>query len=242
MFTQKKFEISFRIMLIIVGIFAISTAPLLGLPILGGVISQGILGGFSGKVGPVVGGKWKDIDYMRGYVTPANPNTAGQQTVRAKFSALVAVYRQILSTIIQPYWDMFYTNMSGCNAWIKENYALASSAGVIDENAIMSKGTLQATDGLVFTYNAGTGAADLSWRDNTGEGNALGTDSVGVVVLNPSQQKLTTHFEAVTRTSGTVSLTLSVGLDDPGLIAYLFFFRGTGSEMIVSDSVGVVGL
>ena len=30
-----------------------------------GTITKGILGGFSGKVGSVVGGSWKGIDYMR---------------------------------------------------------------------------------------------------------------------------------------------------------------------------------
>ena len=30
-----------------------------------GTISKGILGGFSGKVGTVIGGNWKGIDYMR---------------------------------------------------------------------------------------------------------------------------------------------------------------------------------
>ena len=31
-----------------------------------GTIKQGILGGFSGKVGSVIGGIWKGISYMRG--------------------------------------------------------------------------------------------------------------------------------------------------------------------------------
>jgi hypothetical protein len=35
-----------------------------------GKINQGILGGFSGKVGNVVGGSWKGIEYMR--VIPAS--------------------------------------------------------------------------------------------------------------------------------------------------------------------------
>jgi hypothetical protein len=41
-----------------------------------GKISQGILGGISGKVGNVIGGSWKGIDYIR--VKPssvANPRT-----------------------------------------------------------------------------------------------------------------------------------------------------------------------
>ena len=31
-----------------------------------GTIKKGILGGFSGKVGTVVGASWKGISYMRG--------------------------------------------------------------------------------------------------------------------------------------------------------------------------------
>jgi hypothetical protein len=39
-----------------------------------GKINQGILGGFSGKVGSVVGGSWKGISYMRGKaVSTKNP-------------------------------------------------------------------------------------------------------------------------------------------------------------------------
>ncbi|MCD6201654.1 MAG: hypothetical protein J7K46_07590 [Bacteroidales bacterium] len=51
-----------------------------------GKISQGILGGFSGKVGNVIGGNWKGIDYMR--IKPANvanPQTEGQVDQRTKF-------------------------------------------------------------------------------------------------------------------------------------------------------------
>ena len=55
-----------------------------------GKIKQGILGGFRGKVGNVIGGNWKGIDYMR--VKPAsvaNPKTVGQVGQRNKFSAVL---------------------------------------------------------------------------------------------------------------------------------------------------------
>ena len=51
-----------------------------------GKISQGVLGGFSGKVGNVIGASWKGIDYMR--IMPANvanPRTQGQIDQRSKF-------------------------------------------------------------------------------------------------------------------------------------------------------------
>ena len=51
-----------------------------------GKINQGILGGFSGKVGTVVGSTWKSINYMRALaVSVHNPNTVKQQCQRGKF-------------------------------------------------------------------------------------------------------------------------------------------------------------
>ena len=55
-----------------------------------GKISQGILGGLSGKVGNVIGGSWKGIDYIR--IKPSsvtNPRTPGQVNQRNKFSATI---------------------------------------------------------------------------------------------------------------------------------------------------------
>jgi hypothetical protein len=44
-----------------------------------GTIKQGILGGFSGKVGTVIGGSWKGISYMRSIPQSVkNPRTDGQ--------------------------------------------------------------------------------------------------------------------------------------------------------------------
>ena len=52
-----------------------------------GTIKQGILGGFSGKVGTVVGSSWKGISYMRGQAQSVkNPRTAKQMAQRDKFS------------------------------------------------------------------------------------------------------------------------------------------------------------
>ena len=42
-----------------------------------GTIKQGILGGFSGKVGSVVGASWKGISYMRSQADHVkNPRSA----------------------------------------------------------------------------------------------------------------------------------------------------------------------
>jgi hypothetical protein len=44
-----------------------------------GTIKKGVLGGFSGKVGSVVGASWKGIDYIRSLpASVKNPRTEGQ--------------------------------------------------------------------------------------------------------------------------------------------------------------------
>lgn len=52
-----------------------------------GTIKQGILGGFSGKVGTVIGSSWKGFSYMRGRAQSVkNPRTEGQVEQRSKFA------------------------------------------------------------------------------------------------------------------------------------------------------------
>lgn len=66
-----------------------------------GTIKQGILGGFSGKVGTAIGSSWKGISYMRGRAQSVkNPRTEGQMEQRSKFALtldflLLATLRQL---------------------------------------------------------------------------------------------------------------------------------------------------
>lgn len=46
-----------------------------------GIINQGILGGFSGKVGPIVGFRWKSNYYIRARAAKvSNPRTPGNKS------------------------------------------------------------------------------------------------------------------------------------------------------------------
>lgn len=200
-----------------------------------GRILSGVLGGFSGKVGPVVGAKWKSIDYMRSYVVPANPNTTGQQTVRTKFSALVVYARLLLATILQTYWDPFYSSMSGFNAFISQNYSKLSVGNLMDTDCIITKGTL-AGDAITTAVKS-SGSLTISFVGDI-IGNGLSTDKVQGVVIN-NESKIV-YLGGTSDTRADASTIVSVtSADDPGdLVAYLFFYRGTGSELVVSDSSG----
>jgi len=198
-----------------------------------GVILQGILGGFSGKVGPVVGGNWKGIDYMRGYVVPANPNTPAQQTQRTKFGKAVAYARQILATLLNVYWDPFAVEMSGFNRWIQLNIGELDVSNEITVDNIMSTGTLESIRALISATVNGDDI-DIVW-DFRHVGNGLDTDSIGVVFYDVSEDQLQFLSVAEDRSDGAASVTPDETPVASDLI-FLFLYRGTGSEFIVSDS------
>lgn len=204
-----------------------------------GVILQGILGGFSGKVGPVVGGKWKDIDYMRGYVVPSNPNTTGQQAVRLKFSNLVALARKLVAVILQPYWDMFYPGMSGFNAWMSQNYALANSTGEISTTAVMSKGILETVPIISAKYTAGSGFVEVEFNENI-YGNGLATDNIALVIFDTVNKNFFFNTASALRGMSPAAENITTGLTPANVIVWIFAYRGTGQDLVVSDSTALV--
>ena len=118
-----------------------------------GTIKQGILGGFNGKVGTVVGSSWKGISYMRGQAQHVkNPRTAGQIYSRTAFKAVSAALSPIASTLRLTFAKSA-GKMSAFNKAVSENYkkAIVDQDGtpVVDySKLILSKGTLHPFDYL----------------------------------------------------------------------------------------------
>lgn len=124
-----------------------------------GKIKQGILGGFSGKVGNVIGTSWKGISVVK--VMPqsvANPRTTAQVTQRNSLTLVVSFATQILAGFIKPLWDRFAQGMSGYNDFISSNIQFFSDPAAIDYSSlILSKGKLSAPEEVsLIVKNNGT--------------------------------------------------------------------------------------
>ena len=103
-----------------------------------GVIKRGILGGFSNKVGNVVGSTWKGIAVVKSMpLSVANPRSAGQVKQRTFFKHMTILASGTLSSIIKPLWDRFASNMSGYNAFISTNRFAITSLGEIDKTKLV---------------------------------------------------------------------------------------------------------
>ena len=120
-----------------------------------GTIKQGILGGFNGKVGTVVGSSWKGTAYMRGRAQHIkNPRTAGQIYQRNAMKAIALALRPIASTLSLTFAKSA-GKMSGYNKAVSVNYhaAVVNQEGtpVVDySKLILSKGTLSSFKHLMI--------------------------------------------------------------------------------------------
>lgn len=135
-----------------------------------GTIKRGILGGFKNKVGSVIGSSWKGIDTMRSMpLSVANPNTAKQKAVRSNFKTLVLAASSVNATLIRPYWSRFAKQMTGANAFVRENYDLFKNPAILfSENAILSKGKLDMVTNVLVTDTVYPAPLEVSFSDYEG--------------------------------------------------------------------------
>jgi len=150
-------------------------------------INQGILGGFSGTVGPVIGGSWKGIPYMRSKPGKYSyPPTKKQSSYRIKFKAQISFAKSLLNSIIKPIWDQKAVKMSGFDLFLKTNKNAFDHTGAISDFSMLklSLGDLPLPNNLAVVNAAGgNGDINITWNNNSGVGSAAATDRLWVATL-----------------------------------------------------------
>lgn len=169
-----------------------------------GKISQGILGGLSGKVGNVIGGSWKGIDYIR--IKPssvANPRTVGPVNQRNKFTVTLE-FIQAVKPFIQKGYKFLALKKTAFNAAM--SYVLNNAITGVEPNfnvdyanALVSRGGLSAALNP-STDLATAGEVTFNWDDNSAEGNANATDKAMLLVYNPSKKESIALTDGADRT------------------------------------------
>lgn len=233
----KKSKILFRIFLIVVGLFALIQNPLLGIMALGAVLTQGIMGPGSGKVGGVIMSNWKAINYIRGYAVPSNPRTLDQVAQRTKFKTIIQFAQKLMTSVIPQAWDPFYDRMSGFNAFVKQNWDDFKLTSQPTTNTIMAKGTLEGIIISSAAYNSSTGLIGVIWNPDI-FGNGLSTDLMFFVIADKSSNNIFFQgsSDAKREDGMKIDITIPSDLTATDLIIYIFTFRGTGLDYLQSNS------
>lgn len=204
-----------------------------------GKISQGILGGLSGKVGNVIGGSWKGIDYLR--IKPssvANPRTEGQVNQRNKFTISLE-YLQANKDFIKVGYKAFATKKTEFNAamsYVLNNGVIGTSPNFsIDYSlALLSRGNLSSPlNGSVDLSIANQVTFD--WDDNSADGNANATDKAMVLAYNPSKKESIYILDGAQRSATTQVLSLPASYTGENIELFMAFVSADGK--FVSNSV-----
>ncbi len=206
-----------------------------------GKISQGVLGGFSGKVGNVVGGSWKGIDYMR--IKPAsvaNPRTAAQVDQRSKFS-IVLNFLQPLSEFLRVGFKLYANKMTQFNSAMSYNLNHAVTGAYpnfsIDySNALVSRGQLNGAMGVAAT-STNPASVDFTWTDNSSPGTskAKSTDKALLLVYNITKDVAIYNLAGNSRDMGSQTIDVPTDFSGDDVETFMAFISEDGSQ--VSNSV-----
>ena len=210
-----------------------------------GTISKGILGGFSGKVGQVVGATWRGVTYMRSIGGKrTGPPTQAQLEQQEKFRLMVAFLRPFAS-LLSIGFKGYANQQTGVNAAVSynlQNAVLGSSSPYnIDFGRILlSRGDLPGVSGGTAEPLAG-GKVKFTWQNNTGIGTAKATDRCIPVVWGGE------YNEAIFLIGGTSRDSQEMTLDCPSLInetvqTWLAFISADGRKVSTSVNTGTFNM
>jgi hypothetical protein len=209
-----------------------------------GTIKQGILGGFSGKVGSVIGGIWKGICYMRGIaLSYTNPQTDAQLAQRQKWSVTMN-FLQPLSEFLKTGFKSYAVKMTGINAAMSYNLRNALTGTypniAIDyPNALVSRGNLAGVLNQVASSTV-AGTVKFDWEDNSGEIGASALDKTLLVVYNPTQNQAVTVSQLAERADGTQTVTVPDSFSGDLVQCYMAYITADGVTVSNSAFAGAV--
>lgn len=201
-------------------------------------IKLGILGGFSGKVGTVIGGSWNSINYMRALAKSyKDPETEGQMCQRGRFATTVNFLKRITPCLRIGYRERpaGQSTYSAAMSYVL-TYAIdgcGNDAQVNFTRALVSRGNL--TTVMDATASVAGSTVTYSWTDNSGNGNAQTTDVAMLLAYNKDKEEAVYDTAAGTRADGEATLTLPAAWDGDALAVYLSFYSEKGKS--VSNSL-----
>jgi hypothetical protein len=200
------------------------------------ILRQGILGGFRGKIGNVVGTGWKGRAVMKSLpLTVANPRTAGQVKQRNRFSVLVVLGSILLASIIKPLWDRFASGMSGFNAFISANQNAFEANGAMNYGALQIARGRMLPPGLTAASITGNNFS-VTLANPAGDRFALPTDNIFILILDSDGNKIKYAGQATQLRGSAATQTVTGTFQNIGAVSgdahvYAAYLRNDGSEV-----------
>lgn len=208
-----------------------------------GKIRQGILGGFNGTVGTVVGGSWKGTAYMRGKAQSIkNPRTEKQMAQRMKFG-LAQKFVKVMTAYLQVgfrNYTQHQTATNGAMSHTVRNCVVGKypSFGIDPSKVLVSSGSLM--PGRFCSVKVANNIATFAWEDNSDESHASMDDFAMPLIYNFTKREAIFTTEDASRVDCKATLKLPTDWDGDMLSCYIAFASVQNNSVSNSVYVGDV--
>lgn len=209
-----------------------------------GEIKKGILGGFSGTVGTVVGSNWRGKDIIKSRPTASGKMpTPKQMEQRVKFGAAVK-FLAPLKAVQGTYFGAPQGSRSRVN--LATSYHLTEAVQVVGgipqlvfNKVLVTKGELAGFQNPTVT--PGTGQTLLfEWEDNSAQGKAAPTDVFECAVYCAEVKQFVVLSSGNTRDEGVGSVQLPTALAGRQVQVYGYFRNMEETAACTSLYLGAV--
>jgi hypothetical protein len=167
-----------------------------------------------------------------------NPKTLKQRQHRTKFALMIATSRMVLK-FSRLSFKQIATDIICFNAFTKENMDTAIS-GVYPTYTInypalvVAKGTLTGAETPTAVAAVGK-IVNVTWVDNSGNGDADGTDEALVLLINATKKVVSMNPILKTRVDGSLQIIVPATWVGNQVHAYISFKAAIGNK--VADSI-----
>ena len=203
-----------------------------------GKIKQGILGGFRGKVGTVIGASWNGIAYMRGLAqSHKNPKTAAQLQQRAFFKELHELVAQLSDEQLQSLFPSATRGMTRRNMLTRQ---LAAAAAVVDDMKTVDLSTLEGIgngeriDSPMLESLVSDIDGSLAIYAETAAAEAIGKPAeanIIVVAYNLTQKKVAVFNTDVTDTTEGVTIPVGSWAEEGDSVRFYLTYAAKGENV-----------
>lgn len=207
-------------------------------------INSGIFGPLSGKLGPIIGGTWKGIPYIRENKAHEikRPRTVAQLANEAKFK-----FVNDWLVPFQPYLNIGFENLAirktALAAAFSANYKTVFSGTaphilVAYDKLQISTGTLAPLLNPQVSFAAG-GTLEITWNKNAVKGTTF-NDQVMLVAYSPVLQLADGFVGAVNRANEQYSFPLNPDLHGQSLHIYISVTSIDRRKIAGSTYLGII--
>ncbi len=210
-----------------------------------GKIRQGILGGFRGKVGTVVGSYWNGIFYMKALPQSTKKGRSGSKMLQGYFKELVTLSMSLSKEDLEFIYPKKPKGMTRRNLLVKQLASYAAVVGkskTVDLDSLTSLGNAPVTDLPAVSVAANRTVLQISWDGVTYYREQHPDDFPVILVANITQQRLFLVASSVAmKSSGKQSFEVELkpyGLERDEFSGFMFA-TGQGGAKVGFGTLGV---